>query len=193
MWRLIYSVPLWVIFFLFRTLLIAFGWILIPLAAACKAYTVHHDENKKAKGENPIVYHFSWKWMWIYDNWEDGIANDMYEKKDSLFKQILYWSAMRNPVNNLRLVKYLSCSIEPKKVRWVGSKKPVDHFDIKPQVPEWFFAWHGVYVCIWWQYRFFGLRRLWVGWKIFPSDTIKVTGHRVKGAGFTSRIFQGIG
>jgi hypothetical protein len=181
----------WVLFLAFRTALILLGWVLIPIAAAAKAYTSHYDKEKEAKNEHPWVYHWTWKIMRAYENPEDGIANQMYYKAPNRFLQIIYWSCFRNPTNGLRTMPYLSVKIDPDKVKWIGTDKPATEFDDNHvKVAEWFFAWHGLYSCIWVQFEMFGsIWRFWIGWKVFPYDTIGVTGHRLKyGAGFATQF-----
>ncbi len=209
--RLIYFVPIWAVFFILRNLMFVLGWVVVPIAALFRAWHINYDKEKDNKGEYPNVYHFTWKWMYPWDNDEDGIACQTYWKAKSgikfkrftivlpkfshMFFQILHWSCVRNPANNLRYVPYISCKIEPKKVRWIGTdnKRPYE-FDRKPPEKEWFVAWQGFYSCLWIQKKFFpdwvplvsGFRRLWIGHKVFPEDTLGIpdTSYRKDGAGF---------
>ena len=88
----------WVAFVLFIFIpLYITGLFTIPFAAMCKAYYFVIDEEKAAKGEHPWVGHFSWGWMKVWDNWEDGIMNITYKQYDSRFMQTLYWSITRSP------------------------------------------------------------------------------------------------
>lgn len=201
MWRLIYSIPLWVAFIALRTALILLGWCLVTAAAAVSAYRKDPDGK----------YHFTWRLLWLWDNYEDGIANDTYWKAPTQlpvrlqeFLQIVYWSCIRNPVNNLRIVPGLSCQIDPAKVGFYGSFTQVTnppaaipdtfgvpdfwsamtrHYDTKR--PHWFFCWCGAYSCWYWQFTLNdSLRRVWIGWKIYPTDIFGVTQYRKLGAGF---------
>lgn len=198
MTRLIYAIPTWLIFiFGVQLPLILLGWILIPIAALCKAY--------KAEGTTPdtIVnglpdpnYHFTWPFMYIWDNVEDGIANNNYSGYTNMFMRIVSWSANRNPVNNLRVVPYLTCMIDPKRVGFCGSLGNSDDYfrDMIWQnrvrlydthIPQWFFCWQGVYTDWYWQFNFRGgLYRFWIGFKIYPTDIWGVTPYRVGGTGF---------
>lgn len=201
MWRLLYAIPSWLIFiFVIDLPLIILGWIVVPIAAACGAYDWKlepNDDNVSFKKTS----HFTWKFMWLWDNFEDGISNATYWQAPNKFLQIVYWSCLRNPVNNLRLVPYLKVQIEPLKVRFIGAfcsatnaqqvrwaqehigRTILDHYDTP--IPQWFFAWQGIYSCWYWQFNLFGkLRRFWVGWKIYPTDIFGVTEYRRKGAGF---------
>ena len=183
----------WIFFLGLRTLVILMGWIVVPFAAACGAYEKSYDEEKAKKKENPDVYHFTWRWMFPWDNFEDGIANDMYWKAPGLFIQIVYWSCLRNPANNLRRVPYLSVMIEKKKVRFVGSLDPRDHaptdYD-KDDLTFWYLCWHGLYSNVRIQFKMAGsIWRFWLGWKIYPEDSVlDVGGHRVGGAGFATQF-----
>lgn len=185
--RLLYSIPLWIIFATLRALLILLGWVVVPVAVLFGGYESY--EGQDGAGNPRTQYRFTWRWMWLWDNWEDGIANDTYWDAPNLPMQIVYWTCLRNPVNNLRIVPYLSLKIEPDRVNWVGTDKPAEEFDRSPAGPEWFFCWHGIYSCIWIQFPMFkSIWRLWLGWKLFPYDEHGVTGHRFFGAGFATQF-----
>lgn len=208
--------------------LMLLGWIVIPIAAAYKAYELVPNEK-----DTRNIYHLTWKWMFVWDNFEDGIWNNSYWqcppearlkffinlKLFSIscdlhlffinqwwrdFFEIVLWSANRNPTNNLRLVSILSFKLDPLKVGFRGSFTHTDapfnlpHGVMKDsdwdkntrlydtKVPQWFFAWHGLYSTFYWQFMFFGkLKRFWWGWKIYPTDVYGVTPYREKGVGFS--------
>ena len=168
-----------------RLLLVAVGWVLVPVAVVFKAYRWN------ARTPKPKA-HFTWRFMWLWDNYEDGIHNDTYWKAPNDALQIIYWSCLRNPANNMRQVPYLSFLIDPKKVSWVGGPhRNALLFDLKPAQAEWFFAWHGFYTGFWCQFRMpidGRVWRFWAGWKVFPHDIHGVTGHRINGAGFTTQF-----
>lgn len=205
---LLYSIPLWLAFtFLIYVPLIILGWILIPLAVWFEAYEETSPLGQEPNDISKWKWHFTWPIMWLWDNWEDGIAaGRQYKDCGSLGKQIIYWSCQRNPVNNLRITPWLSCKINPEKVKFIGNFT-VDHsafrfvpysnceldryfaeeevrlFDTK--IPQWFFAWHGIYSNFYWQFKLKGkLRRFWIGWKIMPKDIYGVSTYRSRGSGF---------
>lgn len=179
MWRLVYAIPSWIFIIVITIPIYLLGWILVPIAAGLRKYYVSEYNGHK------VVYHFTWKWMLPWDNWEDGIANATYWTAPNMFLQIIYWSCIRNPTNNLRIVPYLSCKINPARVCWIGTNKSSAFFDRKPAEVEWFFAWQGIYSCYWNQFMWRGhIWRLWIGWQIYPSDTQGVTPYRIPGAGF---------
>jgi hypothetical protein len=176
---------------------------MVPLAALCGAY-VKTDDNLYKPADGPI-YHFTWPIMFIWDNFEDGIANKNYYVAPNMFLQIVYWSCLRNPANNLRIVPYLSLMINRDKVHFIGSLGNSDYFrkmifskniapnmaydilhDYDTEIPHWFFAWQGIYSNFYWHFHLFGkLRRFWIGWKIYPTDIVGGPyGYRDKGAGF---------
>jgi len=202
MWRLSYSIPIWLIYnFLIFLPLCILGWILIPIAAAAGAYK--KVEDKDGAGNPRTEYHFTWPFMFVFDNFEDGCANDTYVKFKSMFMKIVYWSCLRNPTNNMRIIPYLSCKINPEKVRFVGSfvnyqtmptevnakteyDRLVNKYDTK--VPQWFFAWQNIWHSnLYIQFKAYDkLWRFWIGTaKIYPTDIfgIKETSYRFRGAG----------
>lgn len=178
-------IPLFAVFvFLPLTIL---GWIMVPLAAAFKAYKITElrppGHPKQPDGHK---YNFTWRIMFLWDNWEDGIANRNYKQFDSMFMQIVYWSCVRNPVNNLRIAPYLSCKINPDMIQYKGTFSETYIQRYKERSPHWFYCEHGLYSCIFWQFYLNGqLRRLWLGWKLLPQDKygVKETDYRKPGAG----------
>lgn len=182
MWRLIYSIPLWILMFVIKTSLIILGWILVPIAVYRKAYKAELSTN--TYGATRIIKQFTDKWMWLWSNWEDGICEGFqYKTFDKEWKQIIWWSCLRNPVNNLRLVPVLSCMIDPSKIKSIGT------YDKDP-VPHLYFCWHGMYSCLSWQFIALGkLRRLWIGFKLYPTDVQGLgQSHRARGAVFTTEL-----
>lgn len=170
--RILLSIALWVAYTLLVFLpLFLIGLILVPLAVLCGAYHSEIDQVKEDKGEYPVVYHFTWPFMWLWDNYEDGIMNQTYFYSPNHLIQAMYWY-LRNPVNNLRIVPYLSADLYPDKINFWGSVdglvlfKPapvsddlfeqplirlMDEFDTKK--PQWWFAWQGVYSNFFWQFK----------------------------------------
>jgi hypothetical protein len=174
--------------------MIIIGWILVPIAATFKAYKKVHEPD--GWGVPKDKYHFTWMLLWPWDNWEDGIADISLDQEDSLWWRIVYWSCIRNPVNNLRLVPFLSVKIKPEKVNWVGSygngnfiNTPAETRSYDTKTKQWFFCWHGFYSNFYWQFNLFGqLMRFWIGWKILPKDVYGVEPYRKSGAGFAMQF-----
>lgn len=113
MLRLILSLPLYVAFFLFSTLVTAIGWIVIPPMAA-----LHKHTTKTAisiiNGREILVWKYWFMYPWGND--EDGLIGAEEYKDKSIFVRIVYWTAKRNPANNLRFIKYLSVKPVPEKI-----------------------------------------------------------------------------
>jgi hypothetical protein len=118
MWRLSYFIPIWIFVIGIRLVLILAGLVLIPLAVLFKAYAPR--ESKIFKGK--IVPSWTWKFMYPWGNEEDGIVAGLeYLDKPTWFRTI-YWSAIRNPANNLRFIPFFSCIIKKEKVNYVRKK-----------------------------------------------------------------------
>lgn len=202
MWRLIYAIPMWILFALLVGVLALIGWVVIPIAAGCRAYTLRTIKD----GEE--IWDWSWRLMWLWGNNEDGIDNGLrFMQKDKFwsrftkykFARILYWTANRNPVNNLRFIPILKCDIEPKNVRWVGSLGSYEDYMTAPlpngidpydyddkRLKEYsLFCWHGAYSCYRKQYKNKSgeVIEFWIGWKIWPQDIFGVSEFRATGAG----------
>lgn len=180
------QVCLWPVMWLLINILIIIGWVVVPIGAAFKLYD--WQIGKDGAGNPRWEAHFTPKWLWLWSNDEDGIANDTYVKFKSEFLQILYWSCWRNPVNNLRYVPYLSVKINPLHVRYWGSfgSHPgvADLYD-KNDLSFWYYCWHGVYSNFRIHFKFIKWRfRFWIGWKVFPGDVHGVSEYRKKSAGF---------
>lgn len=184
--RLIYHIPIIIFALIVDVIFILLGWILVPIASLSKAYVMTNGYD--GAGNPRPIFHFTWDFMYPWDNVEDGIANSTYWKSSNMFLQIIYWSCIRNPANNLRVMPLMSIKIDPKLVQWIGGPH-LDPmlYDLKPPKTEWFYAWQGPYASLWWQYRSIAsgkIVRLWIGWSIYPSDVNGVTPYRQNGAGF---------
>lgn len=182
--RILSSVLLWFLFSCLRTVLIVMGWVLIPISLAFKAYAFRESS---ITGRTRLQW--TWKLMWAWSNEEDGIyAGEEFPDAPFWFR-ILYWTAFRNPVNNLRYVPWISCSVKPDKIKYIGTfdLPQIKLYDTK--VPQWFFCWQGLYSCFYWQF-YIGkqLYRIWVGWKLYPTDIFGVTEYRKHGAGFANQF-----
>ena len=184
MYRIIWMFPTWILFiFLIALPMMIIGWIIIPIAGLSGAY-------KLARINNKDIYHFTWRFMFPWDNHEDGIANNTYIKFESMFMRIIYWSCLRNPINNLRITPYLSCKIKSEKVKFIGSLDDINKYDT--QIPQWFLAWQGIYSNLFWQFNINNnLYRFWAGnAKIYPTDIngIKIESYRYLGAGWVLQL-----
>ena len=197
--RLIYFLPILIAMFLLRTLVDILGWIVIPPMALYWKNTTKYKVSI-VNGRMILVWKYCFMWPWSND--EDGIlAGEEYLDKPEWFR-IIYWTAKRNPGNNMRFVKYLSCKIDPSKVRYISSpssdlilqrwytenfETPFNRNYDRDDLTFWYLCWHGLYSNIRWQFMFRGsIYRLWLGWKIYPHDMngIPENDYRFHGAGF---------
>jgi hypothetical protein len=182
--RVLFSVVTWVGFAVFiRLPLILIGFVTVPLALLFKAY--HQEESRYHKGR--MIYVFDWPIMLPWNNPEDGFYYNGYFDNGFILTS-LRWTLIRNPVNGLREVPILSFKIEPAQVRFVGSLDDIKLYDTK--IEQWFYCWHGLYSCFYWQFDFYGLRRFWLGWALYPQDSLGLspTSYRRFGAGFKSQF-----
>lgn len=176
---------------LIRTPLILLGYLTVPFALLCRAHRI-----EKSKYNDKFIHVFTWPIMLPWQNQEDGFYNTNYFDYGFTLSSLM-WTCVRNPVNGLRETPYLSCKIDPKRVKFRGTfgdsdQKYLNQLAVKQydtKVPHWFFAWQGLYSCIYWQFNLFGeLRRLWIGWKVYPTDIYGVTPYRRYGAGFGTQM-----
>lgn len=190
MFYILLSLFLWVPFITIWVPLCLLGWVFVPVAAFFREYGP-----RKSRFFDKKIVAFYWCWLdYVWGNDEDGIdAGRIYKDMGSEFRQIVYWSCFRNPVNNLRFIPILSAQIKPERVKFFGTfgdnvnyiafEEKVRQFDTP--VPQYFFAWCGVYSNFFWQFRAFKkLWRFWVGWKVMPADIYGVSNYRKPGAGF---------
>lgn len=193
--RIILSIPIWILFLVIRSSLIFLGYLMVPMAIIFSGYKTSPSMFYKN------VYVRKWKCnlFWLWGNEEEGLGH--YGNQDwPLWLRILYSDVLRNPANNLRFVQYLSLKIDPDKVNFVGSfGSSDDHLssDVlkKYDLDEcdfWSFSWQGFYSNFRWQGNFLGLgrRRFWIGWKIYPGDILGIPSwdHRTVSAGFATQF-----
>jgi hypothetical protein len=187
------------VFWLFRVALIGIGYIVVPIAVIFGAYSM---KPRMLAGKSVDMGYFTWKWMWLWGNDEEGIAwydtmnisffgwFEVTIKFKALPLKIIYSSCKRNPVNNLRYVPWLSVKIDPAKVRYVAKPKFEDLklYD-SDKLNFKYYAWQGIYSCYRSHFQVFGYRfRFWLGWKFYVDDVNGVFDHRKESAGFASQL-----
>lgn len=129
-------------------------------------------------------------WAYIWSNEGDGVLGSpdyLYEKYKlnwSLFRIAWTWSAVRNPVNNLRFVKPFKLDIIPQWVRWIGSLGDFENEEADAIIAGWYDYKSKDFWCFTWQQGTFKAGFLWqykalfsdrrvklqAGWKIYPKD-----------------------
>lgn len=172
----------WIPITLLEVTLILTGWVIIPIMAALGRYSM--QESQYYPGLKLL---WDDKFMFPWQNYEDGIAaGTSYYKASNTFLQIIYWSANRNPAEGTRWVSALTCRWKPEDVTYSGSfGDQLKKYDSNEE--QWFFTRCGIYSGYYLVKRMpvLGLRRLFIGWALYPTDTLKGPyGYRLWGAGF---------
>lgn len=188
----------WIAFLLFRTLMILLGFVII-VPAAFFYDKLSSLEISRINGR--WIRNWKYRFMYPWSNDEDGIeAGEELIGWPRTFR-IIYWSAIRNPANNLRFVKGMSCLIEPQNVKYVATKpKMLEGYYLKFLSPEAYdmdqlrfisLTWHGYYSNLRIQFKMLGkIWRFWIGWKIYPHDSLGIdpSDYRAQGAGFATQF-----
>ena len=187
-YRLLWDIPVIVGFFLLIKLpLIIIGWLVIPSCAVLRVY-----DWRKSRVNDKTILAWSPSWMWIWGNEEDGILNgEQFDDMGNEILQIIYWSAWRNPANNLRYVPYLGAELNKDRVRYVGtfgsSAAAADLYDSK--TPLWFYCWDDVYANVYILFSLLGsLYKFRIGWKVFPTYIKGIPAGRLPRAGFAAQL-----
>lgn len=196
--RLVYFIPIWLIFLAFRTLIIALGWIVIPPLALFYKFTTK-QEISAVNGRG--ILNWKYKIFWLWSNQEDGIlaGEELLGWPNAI--RIIYWSALRNPANNLRFIPFLSVKINPNKIKYKVSKLSTTEGHVIEIASLYMYdrdylrfttlIWQGFYSNLRIQFKMFGkIWRFWIGWKIYAHDIngIDPTNYRAKGAGFATQF-----
>lgn len=191
----------WLLFFIFNTITIILGWILIPPMALLNKYTTEYITSI-INGRTILVWKH--KFMYPWSNNEDGLNGGEEYPDKPLWFRIIYWSALRNPSNNLRFFKTLTCQLDPNKIKYI-----VSNIKLLVDTPSFIISasnltdydqdyyrftsltWQGYYSNFRIQFKMFGkIWRFWIGWKIYPHDSngIASTDYRRFGAGFATQF-----
>lgn len=184
--RFSFSVITWILYTILYVILIGLGHLIIPILLLIRAYGPHFSWRY-----SQIYQGFKPKWLfYLWSNEGDGLFPPEYEARYpdwSFFFRAWMWSAVRNPVNNLRFIPFLNCKIDPAKVKWIGSLgQNAQLYEPNEKRTYWFFCWCGWYSNLRRLYLHRGrLKEFWIGWRIWPNDIHGVTEYRKHSAGFT--------
>jgi hypothetical protein len=118
--------------------LMVIGWFLVPIGLVFE-----HCERSRITGK--IIW-CPPRWMWLWGNDEDGYRPEGYDT----FWKAYQWSALRNSVNNLRFVNWISPKLDPKRVQY-------------RKLSRGWIAWQGW--CVGLQYG-----KLAIGYRVCPYD-----------------------
>lgn len=92
------------LFTVIQTVALALAILGLPIVAVAAATGSWYYAEQPTR----MVGHWRHKWMWLWDNEEDGIYGDQDGYGGRMWWNIFYWSALRNSVNNFRFCKYVS-------------------------------------------------------------------------------------
>jgi hypothetical protein len=167
----------WTALLLLRLVLIIVGLPIVAVALPFRRNTTSVSDQR------PIVVLPSWAWLWSNDY--DGVLGDKRGWWDAnapfglganhLFSMWV-WTAVRNPVNNLRLIPGVSCPVNECHISHAGQRTVED----KPGQGGWQFVtaarrssrWYGFYAVYQWSdTRAFVVR---IGYKIKPGHMLTV-------------------
>lgn len=194
MLRLLYLLPIWVLFLLIRVALIIIGIPLIALALLFKAY--HYRPSKFYPDR--IGLHWKWKILYLWDNEEDSILAGEEFKNSPAWFRILYWTH-RNPVNNWRY-SFLGCKYNQEKLKYITYPKCENEYlalwdfeEGKSKNVYFYMCWQGIYCNIKFQINVFNLfyLSLWLGsGKLYPSAKFKIPNYQLHGVGPVGPSFK---
>ena len=175
-WRILLSIPVWLVRLAILVVLAVVGLILIPLLICCGL-----TKSRTSRYFDRTVLQFP-GWAWLWSNSEDGVdglrggdpAQAWWAERTQGWldaKRIFVWAALRNPADNLRFVPALNPKLEPARVRFLG----MDHEPAKGE-GGWYYAWLAgtPYSCIRYETKRF---RTWLGWKLKPTDPVGIEPH----------------
>ena len=103
-------IPLFILIQLVSAVLFLPGVVLCGTMVLLKAYALVPNPTPLHPWNDANLYHWKARWMWIFDNEEDGLCPQWYSKENnrSLGWNIFIWVALRNYANNLRFVRGVS-------------------------------------------------------------------------------------
>jgi hypothetical protein len=190
----------WFIFLGFRTIGILLGLLLIPPMAILNKYTTK-TETSIVNGRS--ILNWKYKFMYLWSNNEDGVLEGEEFIGYPKWFRIIYWSAIRNPFNNLRFVSLFSVKPQPSniqyklygKVRNFDGKIISDLSDLTILDDDKYrfvtITNQGLYSNLRIQFKMFNkIWRFWIGWKLYPHDVggLWEYDYRRFGAGFATQF-----
>lgn len=192
MWRLLYSVPLWAVYSAVALVLWIVGAAIIPVMAWRQWWELR--PSFAYADRRPVMCWRSRLVDRVWGNAEDGVTGaEWYRALHADWparRCAVFWSAFRNPTNNMRFWPIVNPVIVPRRVHYLGA------FDAEQQARD-----TGAFAfTLTWQGAFAGLRlivpmrgelyRVWWGYKLRPSDRDGVDPHdyRFPRCGFATQV-----
>jgi len=173
--RILLSLPLWLAYTATALVLDVVGLMLIPLMLAGNRFVVRISDiwpiPTRVGGEVKGGLQVQWpRWAWLWSNEEDGVAGPTWyaarHPKWSGSKIAFFWSALRNPSNNMRFIPGINPVIVPKKIAYLEH-----HTETTSIVYTWQGIFSGLLITFPIRGRIF---RFWWGWKLKPTDVAGV-------------------
>lgn len=170
--NLLLALTQWTLLLTVRLVLILLGLPIVAIALPFRHLALSISDKR------PILVLPSWAWLWSNDF--DGLTGDkrLWWHEHAPFGlgahhwfSMWVWTAVRNPVNNLRRIPGLSCPVSECAITYAGQRVVED----KPNKDGWQFVtayrrssrWYGFYfVHCWSDTRAFVVR---LGYKIKPE------------------------
>ena len=192
MWRLAYSIPLWLTYCAVTGPLWIVGALIIPPLACARAWELRPSWAYADK--RPVM---CWRVRLIdrvWGNAEDGVTGAVWYRDLhadwSETRCAIMWSAFRNPTNNMRFIPVINPRLRASRVHYRGA---YDTEAIAKSTGRlaWSYTWQGLYSSLYVIVPLRGrLYRLWWGWKIRPRDTagIAITDYRYPRCGFATQL-----
>lgn len=180
--------------------MILIGFVLIPISLLFKCYTV-----RKSKFFDKDITAWTLPFMYPWGNEEDGILSGEEHKDKSEKFRIFYWTAIRNPVNNLRFLPIFSFKKDTSNLKFILklkdtgtilTEKGSEGFQILSDAEEGkvsksfsYLCYSGLYANYRAEFSFLGKqRRFWIGHKLYPSAKYRIPPYQKHGIGFGSQF-----
>lgn len=179
---ILYMLVQWIIIMLVRVPLILLGLVLVPVGLVFsridqtseRAFSEHNTNRTWALETLP-------KWLWLWSNDRDGARGDKRGWWDvncptgdsSDFWSMFIWLAIRNPVNNMRFVKGISCDVSKCSVECLDGNNP----DVDDKVNRTGWMWLKATGPTFNYYTFYGV---WPKKKDKTRALIVRVGHKIK-------------
>ena len=146
MWRLAYSIPLWLAYSAVALVLWIVGSLIIPVMAWRQSWDLR--PSFAYADRRPVLCWRSRIVDRIWGNAEDGVTGaEWYRTLHSDWSArrcAIFWSAFRNPTNNMRFWPLVNPRIVPARIHYCGA------FDAEQQARDtgafaWCFTWQGAF------------------------------------------------
>lgn len=175
--RILLSLPLWLAYSAIEIVTDLAGLLIIPVLLARKRFDVRFSDiwpkPVRISDELKGGLQCQWpRWAWLWSNEEDGVLGPTwYHERHPTWsgnRIAFFWSALRNPSNNMRFIPVINPVIEPKRIAF-QEWHPALNVDV-------IYTWQGIFSGLWVTFPLRGhIFRFWWGWKLHPEDVAGVS------------------